>query len=206
MTVKSLFSAANKSLIRKTRSVITHNILQRVIYLCFGGREGEAPLVESLRRVADYLHLPYQTVQGIVRRYRMNGFSIEYNKPRTGRRKTWVPPEILDYLQSQEVLEEHAYLSLKQRCTLIEDYFGIRMGPKMLRRIFSDLGISNSRPKLVHEKAKREERALEVQRKDFALRLRQLIRDGALICYIDETTLNTWSRRKLTWQKAGKPI
>jgi hypothetical protein len=58
----------------------------------------------------------------------------------------------------------------------------------------------------VHEKAKREERALEVQRKDFALRLRQLIRDGALICYIDETTLNTWSRRKLTWQKAGKPI
>jgi transposase len=129
----------------------------------------------KISSIAHTLKRPWTTVYRVLQRFEANGHKIVSRKCLCGRKKSAVPERVLNFLKCEQTLEEQAWLSLQQRCAILEKRFRFKCTRKKLRSIYKDLNISYSRPKLVDFRAKRDAAALAIKRKEFATQINELV-------------------------------
>jgi hypothetical protein len=76
----------------------------------------------------------------------------------------------------------------------VQELFNYPLKVHKLSNLYKEHNISFSKPKLVYFSALKNRDELEVQRKSYALAIKDLISDGKPIIYVDETTFHTWLR------------
>ena len=159
----------------KPRVTLTENYQKVIVLLRFGSLEKIGLPVMKISNIAQTLKRPWTTVYRVLQRFKANGHQIVSRKSQCGRKKSSVPDRVLNYLKCEQTLEELAWLSLQQRCAILEKKFRFKCTQKKLRSIYSNLNISYSRPKLVDFRAKRDAAELAVKRREFATKLNELV-------------------------------
>ena len=100
----------------------------------------------------------------------------------------------------------NCHLSLKSRCVLIHEQFGITICPSTLSKLYKSNGIVRGTPKYVYESAIRNRAELDRERIIFAKTLSTILMRGDPVIYFDETSLNAWTKRKKVWGPKDRPM
>ena len=176
MVAKTVKSKSKTASVMKPRLTLTENYQKVIVFLRFGSLEQIGQPVMKISSIAQTLKRPWTTVYRVLQRFEANGHKIVNRKRQCGRKKSAVPDRVLNYLKCEQTLEELAWLSLQQRCAILEKRFRFKCTRKKLRSIYSDLNISYLRPKLVDFRAKRDAAELAAKRREFATQLNELMK------------------------------
>jgi len=86
----------------------------------------------------------------LLRDFERSGYDLEAfyedGRVRSGRKVSGLTAEVKDWLVSQDTLESHKLLSLKQRLMVIKDRFNIDMSDWTLRQIYKSNDITYTKP------------------------------------------------------------
>ena len=111
-----------------------------------------------------------------------------------------ITPEMKKHLLSPKCLQEFQSLTLEDRVERIEDRFGVKIHSSSLYRFYSRHGVSNQATSYQIKHKQTLQRA--DQRLAWVVRLAQVYRyKPNLLCYMDETSLNSWIFKKKTYRK-----
>lgn len=151
----------------------------------------------SLRAISHLTGLPVSTVQYKLATYLKRG-TIDDRRRYNSRPCTPMPPEVQQFLLSEETLFETQGLGLKKRCQMVRARFSFVMSVTRLRTLYRKAGIRYGKPESILDRALELKQQLQVERFEFAQEFLSL--DKRRIIYVNETSFNPTYRITRVWQ------
>lgn len=113
---------------------------------------------------------------------------------------------IKNQLLNQDLLQEWAMYSLKERVELIRKKFDIKASSFCLRDFYIRHKVGHRRIITVKNRAMQNKSTLDKQRFEFAIKLQEILKSGRPTLYVDETTYSCWSVSDKAWSFADNPV
>lgn len=198
MVLKKKVKKQRKHVLKWRYSVPLH-IKMLVTQLYYGSDSDFSVKNASYAEIQRRVGLKQSTLRMIVKRFRDNNYS--HDKPRKARgRKKKLSSEMLQYVTSQDILQQQAAYALRMRCRIFKLRFHLRIHPSTLRRYYINNGIKYK--KVNYTKASKHKKAREIQEQcyRYAREVVELKSQKRAILYLDQTNFNPWNIRLKTWQ------
>ena len=158
--------------------------------------------VNSYARIAQHLRLKEGTVRQILMRFERNNFQIHMARKHNGRNPSKITEELARYLLAIGTLEKWAGYTLKMRVGIIRQEFGVDLHVSTLFYFYQRNGITLRLANYRYQHVKSP--AWLQYRRNFVIRLAQLIAAGAPLCYMDEAAMNSWTKPASTYMPMGR--
>ena len=143
-------------------------------------------------QIARLLNLSLQTVCSVIRRFKERGNIIQ-DRRKFNARPSKMPDVLQRFLLSRETLEAWKFYTLAQRCKLVKQDFGIRLGLTTLHQFYRRHRI---RPRFQNFKYYGAQFITHQEKYQFALRLAELRMKQAPMIFADESSCHQWMQLK----------
>lgn len=144
------------------------------------------------------MRLTWSTVNSVLSVFAANGYSLDYFERRS-RRFREIDSRILDYLRDRHTLQQWAAFSLNERVEIIRRVFRVQISKTSLLRFYSMNGITYTAGKQVYRAYLLRQPHLEMEQRQFALLLGNLIKKKVPLIYMDESSCNSFSVKHKSW-------
>ena len=137
----------------------------------------------SIYSVSQRLRIPYSSVQETIKKFLERGrqFAFKFKK---GRKRKELAPNLEAQLCSQELLQDWSSYSLRDRVTLCQRRFNLKISVTTLRRLYRCNGIRYRASQKVYRTALTHQERIRKQRLEFVMLLANLIARKADIIYV----------------------
>ena len=165
-------------------------LLDRTFFLSFFSSLFIANLLLLFRRsvysIAKEMGVRKPTVTNVCRNW--VNYGVVTRKPQ-GSKPRAIPADLLQLITGSETLEKQKFLSLRQRCTILFDQFGLKMSPHLLAATYRRAGIDyhRTRPQMRTILSIAEEQKL--LRRQAARDVLNLMAGQHPVAFLDETSV-----------------
>ena len=116
-----------------------------------------------------------------------------------------LPERLQRALLQRQRLQDWGPFSIPERIRIIDRVWNVKVNWATLVNFYKANKIRYLRSKEVYNRALRSRDVLEVQRKEFAELLANILAAKKVVIYVDETTFTSRITKKKTWQRADEP-
>lgn len=148
--------------------------------------------------VAKHMYLPWMTVHNVLTKF-INGNKRLQVFDHVDRRFGKIPDDVKQFLLEKQTLQAWSPFSLYERVEIIRRVLGIQTSYSTLRRFYKSNRITFQTAKQVYRNYLVQQPQLDVQRRQFAVILANLIKKKTPLIYQDETTCNSFMAKKKSW-------
>ena len=97
------------------------------------------------------------------------------------------------------MLQKWCRHSLAERPSQIQKEYGIDVSVQTLHRFYIENGIKYKKNKAILRQTYNRQEMIDMQRAEFAIKLATAIRSGKKIGYMDESRIDNWSTKSMSW-------